>query len=108
MSCDCADRCGCACRRRAEDTPRRVLTFLTSSTFVDCCFAVTFLVAGIAYGKPVDIFTALWDGPQIYQSIEENFEECADGCWLCISGCAEYVRLKACEGFYTIRHRFQA
>ncbi|TFK87760.1 hypothetical protein K466DRAFT_599225 [Polyporus arcularius HHB13444] len=71
--CECDARCGCACRRRAHCVSRRLLTFLTSSTFVDCCCAAAFLVVGIASVQLFDVAFTLWGVWRIKKSIGENF-----------------------------------
>ncbi|RDX43150.1 hypothetical protein OH76DRAFT_1474953 [Lentinus brumalis] len=71
--CECDERCGCACRRRAHCVSRRLLTFMTSSTFVDCCCAAAFLVVGIASAQLFDVAITLWSVRRIKKSIGENF-----------------------------------
>ncbi|RPD54478.1 hypothetical protein L226DRAFT_276325 [Lentinus tigrinus ALCF2SS1-7] len=71
--CTCDRRCSCACRRLTHGTPRRILTFVTSSTFVDCCFASGLLAAGIAFKEPWDIVGALWDVWYIAKSVRANY-----------------------------------
>ncbi len=71
--CECDERCGCACRRRAHCVSRRLLTFMTSSTFVDCCCAAAFLVVGIASAQLFDVAITLWSVRRIKKSIGKNF-----------------------------------
>ena len=71
--CTCNRLCSCACRRLMQGTPRRILTFVTSSTFVDCSFAAGLLAAGIVFRQPWDIIAVIWDVWDIVTSVRANF-----------------------------------